>query len=281
MAGDWIKVETSTPDKPEVIGIADLLSIPPQHAFGCLFMVWRWFDQHTTEGNARYVTKMTVDRLSGVTGFAEAMHKVGWLEYDKDGSITLPNFGRHCGDTAKSRALTAKRVAKHKEKGNAKGNADSVSGALPREEKRREEKKEKRDTDFPVEKSADDFELFWKAVSTNWHGSPGAKQQARTEFEKMKPSQEEIDLMIQANVRQFTVAKALEEKGEFAEKFKHVCRWLRYRMWEESEPSATVHPFTKNPNYPGLVARAQKCGHAVEYDTGKELVWITGDGAVA
>lgn len=150
MAGDWIKVESNTPDKPEVIGMADMLGLSPAHVFGGLFMVWRWFDQHTTEGNALYVTKVTVDRLSGVTGFAEAMHKVGWLIIDEGGAISLPNFDRHCGDTAKSRALTAKRVAKHKKisaKSNAKSNAHSVTtsvtSALPREEKRREEIKEK------------------------------------------------------------------------------------------------------------------------------------------
>lgn len=143
MAGDWLKIEANTPDKPEVIGIADMLGISPPHAFGCLFMVWRWFDQHTTSGNASFVTKVTVDRLSGVTGFADAMVRVGWLLIADDGSITLPNFGRHNGETAKQRGLTAKRVANHKSKGNEGSNASSVSevtdDALPREEKRREE----------------------------------------------------------------------------------------------------------------------------------------------
>ena len=147
MAGDWLKIEANTPDKPEVIGIADMLSIHPAHAFGCLFMVWRWFDQHTTEGNASFVTKVTVDRLAGVTGFADAMVNVGWLSVLGDGSIALPNFGRHNGETAKQRGLTAKRVAKSKAKSNAdgndSGNASVTDGALPREreEKRREELK--------------------------------------------------------------------------------------------------------------------------------------------
>lgn len=147
MAGDWLKIECNTPDKPEVIGIADILGIPPTQAFGGLFMIWRWFDQHTTEGNASFVTKVTVDRLSGVTGFADAMVRVGWLLVADNGSITLPHFDRHNGETAKQRALTAKRVAKTKAKSNATGN-DSGNGvgngagndpvtpkALPREDK--------------------------------------------------------------------------------------------------------------------------------------------------
>jgi len=144
MAGDWLKIEVCTPDKPEVIGIADMLGIPPAHAFGSLFLIWRWFDQHTTEGNALYVTKVTIDRLSGNAGFADAMVKVGWLCVSEDGVVTLPHFDRHNGETAKQRALTAKRVSKSKAKSNAKSNAKInekvTDDALPREEKRREEK---------------------------------------------------------------------------------------------------------------------------------------------
>jgi hypothetical protein len=142
MAGDWLKIETATPDKPEVFAIAARMGWDdPDLAVGKLFRVWRWFDQHTSCGNARSVTLALLDRISGVTGFAEAMQSVGWLLVDSSG-VSLPNFDRHCGKTAKDRALTAKRVASHKS--NAKGNADtvteSVTSALPREEKRREEK---------------------------------------------------------------------------------------------------------------------------------------------
>src|SRR5690606_11635913 len=107
---------------------------------GKLLRVWRWFDQHTEEGNACNVTPALLDRIIGVTGFCEAMANVDWLVIT-DGGVELPNFDRHNGTTAKRRALTAKRVAKHKSNANAKGegNAPGVSGALPREEKRREE----------------------------------------------------------------------------------------------------------------------------------------------
>lgn len=141
MAGDWIKVECVTPSKPEVFKIAELCEIEPEHAFGCLVSIWIWADQHTEKGNAPSVTKKLLERISGVSGFADAMLEVGWLVLDEFGA-TFPNFDRHNGKTAKNRALTAKRVANHKEKsnakGNARGNATSVSSALPREEKRRD-----------------------------------------------------------------------------------------------------------------------------------------------
>jgi len=143
----WLKIDTCTPDKPEIFAIAAALNISPDEAFGICFRLWRWFDAHTENGNAVSVTLALLDRHLGVTGFGHAALAAGWLvecEVDKRPSICLPNFDRHNGETAKRRALTAKRVAGHKAetnaKGNAKGNARSVSGALPREEKIREEK---------------------------------------------------------------------------------------------------------------------------------------------
>jgi len=150
MAGDWLKMEVATPDKPEVLAITARMGWDdPDLAVGKLFRVWRWFDQHTTDGNAHGVTLALLDRIAGVTGFGAAMQFAGWLIVSDDG-ISLPNFDRHCGKTAKERAQTAKRVASHKSnaKANAQGNAvtvtNTVTDALPREEKRREEEKEEK-----------------------------------------------------------------------------------------------------------------------------------------
>jgi hypothetical protein len=154
MAGDWIKVEGVTPDKPEVISIAATLSIDQDAAIGKLIRLWIWADQQTFNGNAGgngvSVTKAFIDRCTGVTGFADAMQKAGWLRM-VNGRITFPNFDLHNGETAKSRALASKRQNRLKQrrkqenesqrKGNAKGNADGVTSASPREEKRREDLK--------------------------------------------------------------------------------------------------------------------------------------------
>ena len=141
MAGDWIKMDVGLPEKPEVWQIAGMVGIEADSVVGKLLKVWRWFDAHTESGNAVGVTYALVDHVSGVTGFGEAMALCGWLAQD-GATLSLPNFDRHNGKTAKNRALTAKRVASFKEKGNAVGNASSVSSALPREEKNREEVKQ-------------------------------------------------------------------------------------------------------------------------------------------
>jgi len=138
MAGDWIKFESATPDKPEVWSIAASLSIDPDAVVGKLLRVWGWFDQQTENGNAPSVSKMLLDRLVGVSGFCNSVINAGWM-LDDGVSITLPHFDRHNGKTAKNRALTAKRVASHKVKTNAEGNEKLTLNALPKEEKRREE----------------------------------------------------------------------------------------------------------------------------------------------
>jgi hypothetical protein len=151
MAGDWMKIELELPDKPEVHSMAGILNIDPDAVVGKLIRVWQWFDKHTTDGNAYGVTFSLPDRISGVIGFGEAMMFVGWLE-QKDKTLTMPKFDRHTSKSAKTRALTAKRVSDHKIKSNAEGNGTSVSGALPREEKRRDKENNKRN--FP-----DQFEI--------------------------------------------------------------------------------------------------------------------------
>lgn len=139
MAGEWLKMECSTPDKPEVFAITAAMGWDdPDLTVGKLFRLWRWFDQQTTDGNARGVTPALLDRIAGVSGFAHAMASVGWLVIT-DAGVCLPKFENHNGATAKARAQTAKRVANHR--GNAQTVTPTVTPPLAREEKKREEKK--------------------------------------------------------------------------------------------------------------------------------------------
>jgi hypothetical protein len=135
MAGDWMKIELELPDKPKVHAIAGTLNLDPDSVVGKLIRVWQWFDKHTVDGNAFGVTFSIVDRITGVTGFGEAMMFVGWLEQN-DKNLTMPKFDKHTSQSAKQRALTAKRVEKLR-------NENVTVAALPREEKRREDIKPK------------------------------------------------------------------------------------------------------------------------------------------
>jgi hypothetical protein len=139
MAGDWIKMRINLDSDPRVIEIASELKIPELHVVGCLWKVWAWADSHTLDGNAIRVTDVTLDRFTCVTGFCDALRKVGWLE-GRGNSLSFPRFAEHNGQTAKKRAETKVRVTKHR---NAKCVTDVTQKVLP--EKRREEKSNKKE----------------------------------------------------------------------------------------------------------------------------------------
>ena len=48
MAGDWLKFEKVTMDKPEVFEMAGILGIDPDAVVGKLLRVWSWFDDWKT-----------------------------------------------------------------------------------------------------------------------------------------------------------------------------------------------------------------------------------------
>ena len=117
MAGDWIKIEKATMDKPEVFEMAEYLKIDPDAIAGKLMRVWGWFDDHSEDGSATVTVRALLDRLTGVTGFTDSMEAVGWLLIES-GQMRLPNFNRHNGQTAKNRCSTNRRMAKSRTKEN-------------------------------------------------------------------------------------------------------------------------------------------------------------------
>jgi hypothetical protein len=152
MASNWIKIEVITPDKPEIYELSELLSLDPDAVLGKLIRIWAWADQQTIDGNAKSnatsVTKIAIDRMAFMPGFADAMLKVGWLKFEST-VLVFPNFERHNGESSKKRALTNRRVAKHRTE-KQESNADSVTGSvsnrdqkeLPEEEEEEEEDKD-------------------------------------------------------------------------------------------------------------------------------------------
>jgi len=137
MAGDWMKVDLTLPDKPEVIGMADMLGIHEDEVVGKMIRFWRWCDQHLKDCHAQNVTLSFLDRYLGVTGMGQAMCDVGWLVVVEDG-LLIPNFDRHLSQGSKQRALASERKRKQRSEMSRAKRDTSVT----REEKRREEKKE-------------------------------------------------------------------------------------------------------------------------------------------
>ena len=140
MAGDWIQMRCDLADDPAVIEMAAAVNLEEDYIVGKLHRLWSWADRQVQDGNAPGVTAAWVDRYLSVPGFAAAMVSAGWLTVESD-SVTFPKFDRYFSQSAKQRALTALRVAKHR----AKGCSDSgVTKSLPEKktvEKKREENK--------------------------------------------------------------------------------------------------------------------------------------------
>jgi hypothetical protein len=135
MANEWIKMRCDLDEDPAVIGIAAKLGIDEQDVVGRLHRVWKWASQQTRDGNAAGVTGLWVDRYVRTPGFAQAMADMGWLVISGEG-VTIPKFDSHMSQSAKTRAVTAKRVSDYR---NAGCNGVSVTESVP--EKRREDKK--------------------------------------------------------------------------------------------------------------------------------------------
>ena len=110
MADFWIKIEKSTPDKPEIFEIAEILDIDPDAVLGKLIRVWAWLDSNSSDGHIKTVTKKLLDRVTTCEGFSDAMQSVGWLD---DNSV--PNFDRHLGESAKKRAKDSERKRKSRD----------------------------------------------------------------------------------------------------------------------------------------------------------------------
>ena len=113
MRRPWIKVEVSTPDKPEICAIASRLRLDEDAVVGKLIRLWAWAELNHVNPNDLSVTKEFLDKLVSKKGVSEAMILSGWLGTDGE-RLFFPKFGKHNGEDSKVRGLTAKRVEKHR-----------------------------------------------------------------------------------------------------------------------------------------------------------------------
>lgn len=108
MAGDWIKMEKSLGDKPEVRRLARALGVSRYDVIGRLHAVWAWADTHSLSGSGMDISEEDIDDIADINGFAEVLRQVGWLK-GRAAALEFPNFDRHNGQTAKSRAMDSRK----------------------------------------------------------------------------------------------------------------------------------------------------------------------------
>ena len=164
MAGDWIKFEVATLDKPEVRQMARVLGVKHGEALELLLRFWAWIDANSVDGHVDGLVDKDVDELMRCPGFSGVMQMVGWLKCDNARQrIEIPNADWHNGESAKKRALKNRRQKNWRDSVAAAvdANVDAISNskASTREEKRREDIN-------PPHTPPRGFTQFWDAYPT-------------------------------------------------------------------------------------------------------------------
>jgi len=130
MSGDWIKIEITTPDKPEVVAMATHLRIDQDAVVGKLLRLWGWANLNSENGEALPITEAFVDRLTNQRRFASALRLVGWLT-GTDGALCFVNFDRHNGSSAKARAMENRKKASQRQRDKTGTNVPMPAGHSP------------------------------------------------------------------------------------------------------------------------------------------------------
>lgn len=169
MAGEWLKMRHDLADDPAVIRLADVVQIEEDAVIGKLFRLWSWADRHTHNGHADGVGLRWVDRLARCEGFGAALVRVGWLVEENDG-LSFPRFDRHCSDTAKSRALDAKRKAAERA---CPAPVQNLSGSEPDRNRTREE--EEKNKSIPLLPRDGFDKAAWQKLRKAWNAGAGKK----------------------------------------------------------------------------------------------------------
>lgn len=157
MAETWVKVRHALVRSAKIRMLMRELKCNKATAIGVALQWFVWIDEQTEDGK----TNLTPDELADEIGFrgcTEALVKIGWAALDETGCVCAVDFGKHCGETAKARAVNAQRVARFRRKPpdgngecNARCNGKSVTGSVTNvtppaspEERREEENNKKR-----------------------------------------------------------------------------------------------------------------------------------------
>ncbi|MGA6624783.1 DNA replication domain protein [Klebsiella sp. K792] len=214
MAGDWIKMRADLHTHPKVVRMASALKADRLRIVGGLHSAWCLFDVHSEDGLLEGYSAETLDDLIGFPGFSRAMMAVGWLE-ENGGSLVMPRFEAHNGQSAKRRAQDADRKRNVR-----KMSASQADKNGTREEKRREDIKDnpppnpprgrepKKSYPYPEQLNAEAWEE-WKAYRSEMR----FKSYAPTERSEGAAITELINLSGGNHVRQMQIVKQSMAKG--------------------------------------------------------------------
>lgn len=288
MAGDWVKMRTDLADDPTVVAIASRIVYSDSHfqithlngeangasvpkaqqslnvfsaevlVIGALWRLWSIANEQSENGRLPGYGIGVIDTKVGIAGFSEALAEHGWLRIHKWG-LEIPNFDHHNGKSAKARAKQRVRAEILRtnlvhDLTHLNGEANGVSA--PREEKRRDEEppvvphQKQQEAEAakkpkpPVDATTDRFAEFWFA-----YPKKVAKKDAIKAWQKLKPSDELVQVILAAVRKQSTWEQWRREKGKY---IPYAATWLNGARWEDADTETT-----RVPNKDFFVAPAQ------------------------
>lgn len=227
VAGDWIKVEHATLDKPEVLRMAEMLGISRDAIVGLLVRYFVWLDRNLSPecpDCVRNVSRKSLDESLHCSGFAASIEAIGWARFDDDAWLMhVINADRHNGKPAKTRAVESK-----KKSGKRLDAVREMSGSKPDTIGTREEKNI---TTTPIVPA--DFERFWRLYPKRV-----GKADAMRAWLKVKPDALLTARIFAAVEQQRRSDQWTKDDGKF---IPHPSTWLNQHRWDD-EPVDIVRP---------------------------------------
>jgi hypothetical protein len=145
---------------------------------GALIRLWVYADSHARVDDTLDLGAAEVDELVGIPGFASAM-PADWLREIDETTVELPGFQAHNGTEAKKKALTQKRVTRHRNNATRDSVTTCNASALPDQTKTRprpDQTKGERGADAPSP-----IRRGSKTCPEDWEPSPWLLSKIETE----------------------------------------------------------------------------------------------------
>ena len=101
---DWLKVNHTLLRSAKVRSLMRELRCKKHTALGLALNWLIWVDEQTSDGNTNLLPQ-EVDEELGFKGASKALCAIGWANVDENGLVFAVDFGKHCGETAKARAV--------------------------------------------------------------------------------------------------------------------------------------------------------------------------------
>jgi hypothetical protein len=235
MAGDWIQMRVNLDTDPAVLEIAAMLGVDEYSVVGRLWKLWSWADQHVTDCNAIHVTRSAIDRIVGLSGFADALCKTSWLS-GEDGAMCMPNLDRYNTLNAKRRAANRDRQARYRDRhsnasvtppSRSRNAGVTPSVTPPSREKRYPRREENSNT--PIVPKGDErdagFEEFWQAYPRKVNKPRALRAWRGTAAERPDTT------LLLAAIEAFRNSAAWA--GDESQFIPHPASWLNGHRWDE------------------------------------------------